>query len=89
MKKKEKGFDAIDVILNVTNFFKWKVIWKMIRKMKKVKINMNEIKEIILKFWVNLSIKKELNINQIFDFMFKNKIMGVLENLKKKTSILV
>jgi hypothetical protein len=57
--------------------------------MKKVKINMNEIKEIILKFWVNLSIKKELNINQIFDFMFKNKIMGVLENLKKKTSILV
>ena len=57
--------------------------------MKKVKINMNEIKEIILKFWVNLSIKKELNINQIFDFMFKNKIMGILENLKKKTSILV
>jgi hypothetical protein len=57
--------------------------------MKKVKINMNEIKEIILKFWVNLLIKKELNINQIFDFMFKNKIMGVLENLKKKTSILV
>ena len=57
--------------------------------MKKVKINVNEIKEIILKFWVNLSIKKELNINQIFDFMFKNKIMGVLENLKKKTSILV
>ena len=57
--------------------------------MKKVKINMNEIKEIILKFWVNLSIKKELNINQIFDFMFKNKITGVLENLKKKTSILV
>lgn len=52
--------------------------------MKKVKINMNEIKEIILKFWVNLSIKKELNINQIFDFMFKNKIMGVLENLKRK-----
>ena len=50
---------------------------------------MNEIKEIILKFWVNLSIKKELNINLIFDFMFKNKIMGVLENLKKKTSILV
>ena len=83
LKNEEKGFGAIDEILNDINFLKMDYnleddLKKQINN--KVQTNMNQIKTLILNFCVDLSVKKELNINQMLDFMFNGKISGIWVN---------